>query len=105
MSELYDPTDLTAVHERTEAQKAAQAQEQRYEVEDLKWLVASKRGRRIMWRLLASCGVYRLSYEKGDALATAFNEGQRNQGLRLTALLLEHASSDYALMVQERTNG
>lgn len=104
MSE-YDPTDLAASADHLEAQKAAQDQEQRYEIEDLKRLMNIKWGRRIMWRLLAKSGVYRLSYERGDALATAFNEGQRNQGLRLMALLLEHASSDYALMVQERTNG
>lgn len=103
MSE-FDPTDLAEEEAReTEAQALAD-QELRWEVSDLAWLMSSKRGRRVVWRLLTNAGVYRLSYTQGDALQTAFNEGQRNGGQRLLALIMEHTSSDYALMVQERTN-
>jgi hypothetical protein len=103
MSE-HDPTDFLDEEVReTEAQAAAE-QAIRWEVSDWRWLMGSKRGRRVVWRLLTNAGVYRLSYQPGDALGTAFQEGNRNQGQRILALIMEHASEAYALMVQERTN-
>jgi hypothetical protein len=83
--------------------KAARSQEARWEAEDLAALMATKRGRRTMWRLLSHAGVYRQSFT-GEALSTAFNEGQRSVGLRLMAILTAACPSEYALMVQERTN-
>jgi hypothetical protein len=100
----FDPTDLADEEARETEAKAAEQQELRWEVSDLAWLMSSKRGRRVVWRLLKNAGVYRLSYSQGDAMHTAFNEGQRNGGQRILALIMQHASSDYALMVQERTN-
>ncbi|QCW21979.1 protease [Caulobacter phage Jess A] len=80
----------------------------RYKIADLKWLMQQKRGRRVVWRLLEDAGVYRLSYAP-DApnvpMATAFAEGQRNMGLMLTALLMEHCSEDYARMIQDKADG
>lgn len=102
MSEA-DPTDIFGDSPKaTEAQASAE-QELRWKGEDLAWLMKSNRGRRIVWRLLNDAGVYRSSFT-GDALSMAFNEGQRNMGLRILALLMTHASENYALMVQERAN-
>lgn len=103
MSE-FDPTDLAEEEARETEVKAAAEQELRWEVSDLIWLMSTKRGRRVVWRLLKNAGVYRLSYCQGDAMQTAFNEGQRNGGQRILALIMQHASEAYALMVQERTN-
>lgn len=100
-----DPTDLGAAQEREAAHKASAEQQLRFEVNDLQWLMSNKRGRRVMWRLLEQSGVYRLSFDPNSASVTAFNEGQRNYGLRHLALLLEHCGADYAAMLQERTNG
>lgn len=103
MSEL-DPTDLADEEARETEAKAAAEQELRWEISDLVWLMSSKRGRRFIWRLLKNAGVYRLSYCQGDAMQTAFNEGQRNGGQRTLALVMQHAGEAYGLMVQERTN-
>lgn len=100
-----DPTDIGAATDREAAHKASADQQLRFEVNDLQWLMSNKRGRRVMWRLLDQSGAYRLSFDPNSATVTAFNEGQRNIGLRLTAILNEHCGADYALMVQERTNG
>lgn len=100
----FDPTDFEGEEQRQAAKQKAEAQELAWEIDDLQWLMGSKRGRRIVWRLLQNAGVNRLSYTPGDALATAFNEGQRNQGNRLQALIQAHASEAYGLMVQERSN-
>lgn len=49
---------------------------------DLKWLLDHPRGRRFMRRHLERTGVFRTSFS-GDALSTAFREGERNIGLML----------------------
>lgn len=99
-----DATDLTAENARDLATQVSHEQQTRWEIEDLVWLMKSKRGRRVMWRLLSNAGVYRLSYVQGDPGQTAFNEGSRNLGNRFLVLVQEHAAEDYALMVQERSN-
>jgi hypothetical protein len=57
-------------------------------------------GRAFTRRLLAECGVYRLSMAT-DPHITAFNEGGRNIGLWLMATMLETAPDAYTLMEQE----
>lgn len=59
-------------------------------------------GRAVTRRLLAECGVFRLSMA-GDSHQTAFNEGGRNVGLRLLARMTESAPELYALMEREHT--
>lgn len=100
MSNL-DPLD-------TRGQKQAEAlREQRaklaaqIESEDIKWLMSSKRGRRIVWRLLERAGVYRTSFNT-NALTMAFNEGVRNEGLRLVAQLNTSCPGHYTTMLAER---
>lgn len=78
------------------------AEQQRREVEDLKWLMAHKPGRRIMWGLLDLAGVYRTSFNNSGSV-TAFNEGQRNVGLRYVAKIQEQMPDQYLLMLKERT--
>lgn len=69
--------------------------------EDMKWLMGSKRGRRIAFRVLERTGMYRSSYSD-KALLTAFNEGQRNVGLVLMAQIHEVAPESYTLMMKEQ---
>jgi hypothetical protein len=57
-------------------------------------------GRAFTRRLLADCGVYRLSMAN-EQHWTAFNEGGRNIGLQLMARMHEIAPGAYALMEQE----
>lgn len=57
-------------------------------------------GRAFTRRLLAECGVFRLSMAS-DPHMTAFNEGGRNVGLWLMATMIETAPDAYALMEQE----
>lgn len=64
------------------------------------WLMSGPRGRRIVWRALERAGVFRTSYSS-DALAMAFAEGARNEGLRLLAAV-QHLP-EYSLMAPENT--
>ena len=73
------------------------------EAADLKWLMGSKRGRRVVWRLLDTAGVFRLSFNT-NALQMAFNEGNRNYGNRTLAQLQAVCPDLYALMAKEHAH-
>lgn len=99
----YDPTDIRG-QERTKSEKAERSKtEHENEVDDLKWLMGSKRGRRIVWRLLDRAGVYRLSFNT-NAMTMAFAEGNRNEGLRTIALINANCPDLYTNMVKENSN-
>ena len=70
------------------------------EVEDIKWMMGSKRGRRILWRSLERAGVYRLSFNT-NSMTMAFAEGSRNEGLRLLTLIHRNCADLYSTMLKE----
>lgn len=72
----------------------------RTEAEDIKWMMSSPRGRRIVWRLLDACGVNRTSFNV-SASAMAFSEGRRDIGLQLLAKVQEHCIDRYVEMLSE----
>ena len=86
-----------------EQEKAAQeeAEARRVEEEDIRWLLASKQGRRFAWRILEIAGVYRTSFNNSGCI-TAFNEGKRNVGLMLLADILDIAPEQYLAMLKDR---
>lgn len=96
---MRDPTDLRAQEEEAEARADAEARKRKQEVEDFKWLVAHKQGRRILWRLLSMSGVFRTSMTGNSN--TFFNEGRRDVGLQLLAEVNEHSLDAYVLMLKE----
>lgn len=63
-------------------------------------VMSSKGGRLTVHRLLEWAGVYRLSFT-GDALWSAFNEGQRNVGNKLLAEIMADFPAEFALMMKE----
>lgn len=99
----YDPTDIQS-QDRSKARKAERSKlEQDNEVADLKWLMGTKQGRRIIWRQLDRAGVYRLSFNT-NAMTMAFAEGNRNEGLRTVAMINANCPDLYTMMVKENSN-
>ena len=99
----FDPVDIRGQERaRSEIDESERIAAER-EVEDLKWLMSNKRGRRFMFRLLERAGVWRSSFNT-NALAMAFSEGTRNEGLKLTADLTTHCSDRYGEMLKENWN-
>lgn len=98
-----DPLDTEALDEVRKAQADLARLAERREAEDIKWQMSSKRGRRIVNRLLQDAGVYRLSFST-NALQMSFNEGNRNTGLKLLAAITEHCPERYAEMLEEAKN-
>ena len=100
MRQDYDPTDVAA-HEREKAESKAKARiEQATEDDDLKWLMSSRQGRRIVWRLLQRAGVFRLSFNT-NAMQMAFAEGNRNYGNALLGQVMKLCPDVYPRMVKE----
>lgn len=101
-STAYDPLNPSVTHTDRDAKREDAKHEARIESDDMKWLMGNRRGRRIVWRLLSRAGVFRTSFST-NAMQMAFNEGNRNEGLRLITSLLQTCPERYAEMLQEQT--
>lgn len=66
-------------------------------------VMSDPQGREYLYDLLASLHIYSTSFST-DALIMAFNEGQRNVGIRLTADIVEAAPDMYLQMLKEYGN-
>lgn len=91
--------DLSNDPTRARARRDAVVQAE-LEIEDLKWLMSHRQGRRIASRLLDKTGVFRLSFNTDHALMS-FNEGQRNSGLGWLAQITTHCPDHYMEMLKE----
>ena len=96
----YNPLDTDSQDKARGENRTREKLAQQSEVEDVKWLMASKRGRRILWRVLDRAGVYRLSFNT-NSMTMAFAEGARNEGLRLLATIHGACPDLYPTMVKE----
>lgn len=67
---------------------------------DFRWLLGSRRGRRIVWRTLEEAGVFQSVFNQ-NAMSMAFAEGNRNRGLRTLSDIHRLAPEAYGLMVTE----
>lgn len=98
MSEI-DPTDTIAAEQREADRKERDKLAGEREVEDLKWLMSDKRGRRIMWQLLAFTSVFRQPFTGNSE--TFFRCGMMNVGQKYIGDINEHAPERYNQMVTE----
>jgi hypothetical protein len=99
----YDPLDIRGQERTKDAQALRDKLAAENEQADLKWLMGSKRGRRIVWRQLDRAGVFRLSFNT-NAMTMAFAEGNRNEGLRTLSQIHALCPELYPVMVKEQTN-
>jgi len=97
------PEPCFALEEEGEAKAAARARADEAEraKADLAAVLATDEGRRVMRRLLAEGNLHCPSFTP-DALVMAFNEGNRNFGLRLLAMIAEAAPSALAGILIEQ---
>lgn len=91
---------IDPITEALEERNAQASLRESLEVQDLKRVMSNKAGRRFVYRQLEIAGVWRGSFNT-NALSMAFNEGARNQGLRLLAEITEHCFDRYTEMMQE----
>lgn len=89
-----DPEEIAARHaEITRLERAR-------EMDDFKWLMGHKQGRRIMWRLLEMTGVFRNPHIPGtdDVL---FRCGEQNVGQKLMTEIHTISPEHYPTMTKE----
>lgn len=103
MSE-HDPLDIRGQERDAENNELQARLDRETEEADLKWLMSSKRGRRIIWRILDRAGVFKLSFNT-NAMTMAFSEGSRNEGLRTLALIHALCPELYPVMIKESLHG
>lgn len=99
----YDPLDTRSQERATADADQRKRLARDTDEDDLKWLMGSKRGRRIVWRLLDRAGVFRLSFNT-NAMQMAFAEGNKNEGLRALAQIHSLCPELYPVMVKEQVN-
>jgi hypothetical protein len=97
-----DPIDIVG-QEKRQAEMAKDRKNLRNgQIEDFKWLMSDKRGRRFIWRLLEMTGVYRTSFTGNST--TFFNEGQRNIGLMVVNEVHSNCPELYETLIKENSN-
>lgn len=96
----YDPTDLQSL-ELKKADKALQTKLSKdTEEADIKWLMGSRRGRRILWTLLDRCGTFGDPFST-NAMLMANQAGQQRVGRVYFAMIQALAPELYPTMVNE----
>lgn len=75
-------------------------EDRRNELQDIREIMAFKKGRRFMWRMLEATHIFQPIFDLQNAVM-AFNEGQRNIGLMLMADIQEASPEKYTLMMKE----
>lgn len=79
----------------------AEAKErQQREDNDIKFVMSSEQGRRVVWDLLGRGKVFASTFT-ADAQVTAFNEGQRNLALSLFSKVMAVCPDLYLTMAAE----
>lgn len=79
----------------------AEAKErQQREDNDIKFVMSSEQGRRVVWDLLSRGKVFASTFT-ADAQVTAFNEGQRNLALSLFSKVMAVCPDLYLTMAAE----
>ena len=100
----FDPLDIYDHEAAEEAKRDKERVVAKSEEEDFKWLMSSKRGRRIIWRLLSQAGVFQPVFHP-TAMVMSFREGKRNYGLQTLTAVNTYCPDLYSAMVKENTNG
>lgn len=96
MSDSSDPYDDILSDKNEQARNA-----RRLDVDDIKWLLSTKRGRRIVYRLLTWTGIFKSSFNHSGSIM-AFNEGARYVGLTMLAQVNDADPMAFATMSKEQ---
>lgn len=96
MNDFFDPSDLEEAHKR-QAESAKRLRDR--DLGDIRKVLSSMEGRRFIWRLMSSCGVFHGSFTGNST--TFFNEGRRDIGLLVLRDLMEAKPDAFAHMQRE----
>lgn len=97
----HDPLDIRGTEDAQAAEKAKAVLIAKRNIDDLKWLMSDKRGRRFAARLLDLAGLHRPSIDNNTA-SMAFKEGKRWFGTLVMEEIEKHCFDRYIEMLQEQ---
>lgn len=97
--EPYDASNADAVAQR-KSKKGREAEEDKRVIQAL---MDQPEGRGFIWRQLSACHIFVSTFDM-DSRITAFREGERNVGLRLLTMLMQHTPKQYLQMTEEQAN-
>lgn len=92
-------TDIDEENLRADREIKARDLSQR-EADDINQVMSTEGGRRVVWSVLEQGRVFS-AIPPMDALAMAFNEGQRNLALALFQRVMQHCPEQYLKMAEE----
>ncbi|HAO1322239.1 TPA: hypothetical protein IHD35_000558 [Escherichia coli] len=90
----FDEEELRIQNERKKRDLAKR------EIDDIKFVMDSEQGRRVVWGLLTKGQVFGTCFNV-DPHITAFNEGQRNLALALFQRVMTSCPGQYLKMAEE----
>lgn len=97
----HDPFDIRGQEQQREEMQDLARLEAKIIEDDIKWIMGSKRGRRIVYRWLERAGIWQSSFNT-NAMSMAFAEGRRNEGLALLMQLMVFCPEQHAVMLKEQ---
>jgi hypothetical protein len=97
-----DEFDFEAQAAAEKARKLEQKRRAKEDADDWKWIMGQKRGRRMIWRQLERAGVFRSTFDENPH-RSAFNEGQRNEGIYITDQIMTHCPEHWTNMMKENS--
>lgn len=97
-----DPTDLKGQRKQAEDKAKRDQLAAENAADDYRWLMGSERGRRLVWGWMGECMVFGSTFMP-DAAVSAFQEGQRNVGLRFLNAVMLHCPEQFTAMQAEAT--
>jgi hypothetical protein len=92
-------SDLIDTSKQDKAEARAKRKREK-ELGDIRKVLSIPEGRRLYWRFLSKCGIFRSSWTE-DADSTLVNEGMRIPGLIFLDDLLEASPATYAQLQRE----
>lgn len=92
-------TDIDDEGRKAELDAKQQLLAQR-DIDDIRFVMGSEQGRRVIWSLLEKGQVFGSCFNV-DPHLTAFNEGQRNLALALFQRVMAHCPDQYLKMAAE----
>lgn len=102
---MYMDQDLDDTLEEQQADAKAKAVARVREIEDFKWFMGSRQGRRVMWKLLSEAGVFRTPHQIGaQSEDNAFRAGMQYVGQMQLAEIHALCPEQYNQMMMEQMN-
>jgi hypothetical protein len=89
--------------EQVAAKRRSAGKKKKADGDVVKTVMSSQAGRTWMHSLLASCHCFSISFT-GEALSSAFKEGERNVGNTLMASIMKTCPDEFIMMLKEQSN-